>query len=203
MPDSAPDLLDPLTPSAQAALRGDPKAVEGFILQAGPAVLRVVRQILGTHHPDVEDVAQDALMSALHALPRFRWECSVRHFVWRVAALTAMNARRRVMLRERLTPALADLEAVPADGPSPYGQAVSSRRRQAFLQLLDDLPTAQGEAMLLHAVLGYTVAETAAATGVPLNTVRSRLITAKAALRQHWEDHPELVELADSAEGVL
>jgi DNA-directed RNA polymerase specialized sigma24 family protein len=56
--------------------------------------------------------------------------------------------------------------------------------------------------MLLHGVLGYTVAETAAAMGVPLNTVRSRLITAKATLRQHWEDHPELVELVDLAKGA-
>ena len=39
----------------------------------------------------------------------------------------------------------------------------------------------------MHCVLGYTVQETAAATGSPLNTVRGRLVSAKAALRQRLD----------------
>lgn len=188
-----------LTATARAVLQGETRAVEDFILQAGPTVLRVVRQILGTYHPDVEDVAQDALLSALDSLPRFRWECSVSHFVWRVAALTAMNARRRLELRERLTPGTTEPDEVPGGGDSPFTETACSRHRQAFLRLLEELPAAQSEVMLLHVVLGYTVAETAEAMGVPLNTVRSRLIAAKAQMRQHWQEHPELVELAQGA----
>jgi DNA-directed RNA polymerase specialized sigma24 family protein len=48
---------------------------------------------------------------------------------------------------------------------------------------LDELPPAQSEVLALHIVLGYSVEETAAATSVPVNTVRSRLRAALAALR--------------------
>jgi RNA polymerase sigma-70 factor (ECF subfamily) len=50
-------------------------------------------------------------------------------------------------------------------------------------QLLSDLPELQAEVLALHTMLGYTVEETAQVTGAPVNTVRSRLRAALAALR--------------------
>jgi len=191
--------FDALSAVAAAVQQGQDGAADDLVRLAGPAVLRVVRQILGTHHPDVPDVAQDALLSVLDALPRFRFGCSVSHFIWRVAALTAMNARRRLMLRERLTQSGVETDALPAQRSSPYDQVAHARHRQAFLRMLDELPQAQSEVLLLHVVLGYTVAEIAEAMQIPLNTVRSRLLSAKAVLRQYWQEHPELVELAEGA----
>jgi RNA polymerase sigma-70 factor (ECF subfamily) len=67
----------------------------------------------------------------------------------------------------------------------------AARRRAALRRLLSELPELQAEVLALHTVLGYTVEETAAVTGAPLNTVRSRLRAALSALRQ--------AVLADSA----
>ena len=131
----------------------------------------------------------------IDALPRFRGDASVLHFVWRVAVLTAMNAQRRSQLRARSFADTPDFDDFSAGEPSPFCLAVAGRRRDAFRQLLDELPASQAEAICLHCVLGWTIDEAAALTGVPANTMRTRLATARAALRKRLADDPELSEL--------
>ena len=194
-----PSRTDALCALAGAVVAGDPRAIEAFVKAAGPPVLGVARKILGKCHPDVEDVVQEALFAALDALPRFRRECSVLHFVCRVAVLTSMNARRRLRVHELITSDSADVDQRPADEPTPMGHALSARRREAFRRLLDELPPEQAEVLALHCVLGYTVAETALSTGAPANTVRGRLITAKNVLRQRMAADPQLCELMRGA----
>jgi len=177
------DGLDSLVP---AVLRSDAAAIRALVRGIGPRVVRVVRQVLGLGHPEVEDVAQDAVFGVLEALPHFRGESSVLHFASRVALLTAMNARRRLRLRERHISELPpeSLDAFQAPGASPMLDLAARRRRLAVEELLNELPPAQAEALAMHLILGFTIAETAEACGVPPNTVRSRLLTAKAALRR-------------------
>src|SRR4051794_15105878 len=85
---------DPLADLARAAAAGEPRAVRTFIVTVGPHVLRVVRRVMGASHPDADDVAQEAAVGIIDALPRHRGECTVLHFACRVAVLTAMKARR-------------------------------------------------------------------------------------------------------------
>lgn len=178
-----------------AILAGDRRGIERFVTLAGPTVLRVVRRMLGTHHPEVEDVAQEALFASLDALPRFRGECSMAHFVWRVAVLTSMNARRRLRLREKISADLACPDEVATSEESPLQHTLAHRRREALRLLLDQVPEAQAEVLALYCVLGYTTAEIAETTRVPLNTVKSRLNAAKAHVRVHLDQDPELMDL--------
>ena len=190
---------DPLAELVASVVAREPRAIEALVRATSPAALRVVRQILGTRHPDVGDVVQEAVFAAVEALDSFRAECTVLHFVCRVAALTAMNARRRLRLREQIAPDTDTLDQFPSDEPTPFGHTLARKRRDVFRQLLDELPAVQSEVLALHCVLGFTVAETAAATGVPLNTVRSRLLAAKAALRDRLSEDHELWELVRGA----
>jgi DNA-directed RNA polymerase specialized sigma24 family protein len=120
---------DPLLHVARAAARGDGRSVGNLVIELGPAVLRVTRRVLGVHDRDAEDVAQEAILAALAALQNFREECSVSHFFCRVAALTALNARRRTRLRTLIAPDSERAMAVEADAPSPMAAAVAARRR--------------------------------------------------------------------------
>jgi RNA polymerase sigma-70 factor, ECF subfamily len=182
--------LDPLAEAARAASGGDARATEKLVFASGPSVLRVVRKIMGTCHPDVDDVAQDAIYAALDALPRFRGESTVLHFIWRVAALTAINARRLVRLRELVPSECIDLDELPGNAPSPMSNVVAARQRRAFRQLLDELPPAQAEVMALHCVVGLTIGETAAATGaVMLGRMQLERRDAERALRHSGRSH--------------
>jgi RNA polymerase sigma-70 factor (ECF subfamily) len=109
-----------------------------------------------------------------------------------------MNARRRAAHRQRTTPNVPpdELAELARDDQSPAEQLAAARRREVVRLLLADLPPPQAEVLALHTMLGHSVAETAAVTGVPVNTVRSRLRTALAALRERAGADAILAETA-------
>ncbi len=181
------------------AAAGEKKATRALLVAVGPAMLRAVRKVLARSTPDVEDVLQEAMEALVSALPRFRGECTVLHFAWRVAVLTALANRRRLDLRAQWTvDAEALLLAEPVAGdPSPAEEAALRDRRAALGTLLDELPAAQAEVLVLHAALGFTVEEIAGAIGRPAETVRSRLRLAKQALRERIHASPKLTEILE------
>ena len=188
---------DPLLSLARAAARGDREAQRTLLVSIGPALLTTVRGMLGVRHPDVEDVLQDAMEAVYRALPSFRAECRMVHFACRVAVQTALNARRSARYREQRTPSTAHDALVEraSDEQSPAEARAAAERREALRRLLDELPVAQAEVLALHVVLGYSVDETAAATGAPRDTVRSRLRAALGALRTRVDQDCVLLEI--------
>jgi RNA polymerase sigma factor (sigma-70 family) len=193
-------LSDELAALARAANAGRADAVRTLIVSVTPAVLRAVRGVLGNAHPDVEDVAQEAVFRFVHALAGFRYESSVLHFACKVAVHTALNARRGQKRRgegrtEELTP--SDHMSL---GPAPDEELACAARRSAVRELFATLPTAQAEVFVMHIVLGFSVEETAAACDVPANTVRSRLRLAKQAMRMRASSIPALRDLVEVAE---
>jgi RNA polymerase sigma-70 factor (ECF subfamily) len=69
------------------------------------------------------------------------------------------------------------------------------RRQHKWRALLTELPPPQAEALVLRAVEGFTLEEIAQLTGVPIETVRSRLRLAKAALRDRIANDATLADL--------
>lgn len=186
--------MDPLGSLASAALSGDRGAERTLFVMLGPSLLRVVRGALGPAHPDAEDVLQEALAAVHRALPGFRGQCKVAHFAARVAAQTALSARRRASYRTRYTPTASpdEVAALARDDRSPAEARAAAERLETFRWLLEELPDAQAEALVLHSVLGYSVEETATAQRVPLNTARSRLRNGLNRLRERVLGDPRL-----------
>ena len=162
-------------------------------------MLRAIRKVLVRDTPDVEDVAQEAMEALIAALPSFRGECTVLHFAWRVAVLTALANRRRLDLRAQWSADFSGSAVTDAAAtePSPAESVVLRGRREALGLLLDELPANQAEALVLHAALGFTIDEIAAAVGRPAETIRSRLRLAKQVLRERIETSPELSEILE------
>ena len=178
--------------------RGDADALRTFLSAIVPQLLRVVRSVLGPTHSDLEDVAYEAAYAVVASLPTFRGEGTVLHFACRVAVLSAMNVRRRDVAQKRaLLRTATDLESVELDAPNPEENAQASSLAPIVRELLATLPDTLAEALALHVVLGYTVAEIAEAASLPLETVRSRLRLAKQALRKRALNSPKLREAID------
>jgi RNA polymerase sigma factor (sigma-70 family) len=195
-PEAAPPRADDLLGLARAAAARDPAAIRTLVTELGGAMLRSVRKVLGPHHPDVEDTTQEAVLALLQALPSFRAECTVLHFASRIAVMTALGTRRRLRVRARFDEPDAPIDvASDESGASPFAEAVSNRRREMVLDVLDRMPEATAEALALHFVLGYTVDEIAALAGVSPNTVWSRLRLGKEALRRALANNAKLAEL--------
>ncbi|HEX2657683.1 MAG TPA: RNA polymerase sigma factor [Polyangia bacterium] len=188
-----------LTELARRAVAGEKDATRTLLLAVGPPMVRAIRKLLAPRTPDVEDVAQEAMEAFLSALPSFRGECTLLHFACRVAVLTALANRRRLDLRAQYAADTFDvtLEQMGADAPSPAEALALRGRREALETLLDELPAAQAEVLVLHAVLGFTLEEVAAASAKPLETIRSRLRLGKQTLRQRIQANPGLSEILE------
>jgi RNA polymerase sigma-70 factor (ECF subfamily) len=187
---------DPAFELARRAGTGDATATRRLLELVAPRVVRAVRAVMGTHHPDVEDAVQLSLIGLIHALRSFRGDCSPERFAARIAVRTAGAVRRRARTRSAREDGTTDPDTFA-------GHAIderAERRKAALRALLDELPEEQSEALAMRVALGWSLQEIASTTGAPVNTVRSRLRLAKEALRRRLEADPELAAELDHLE---
>ena len=192
-----PQVADDLAALVHRCRRGEADATRTLLTTLGPSMLQMVRRVLGVNDSDVEDVFQEALMGVVKALPGFRGECSTRHFGCRIATLTALKARQRRRGGNERSRPVDDEE--PWEGVDEHDFALASCRRQILRRLLDELPGAQSEALVLHYIAGLTVDEIARAVRAAAETVRSRLRLAKAALRERAAADPSMLDLLEDS----
>lgn len=195
-PGEDPDLAPPRLPDALAdhiapCVAGDPDATAVLLRAVGPALLRSVRAILGPAHPELEDVVQDSMIAFLRGLETFRRESSVIHFASRIAMRRATDYLRQGRSRGRLVTSLADMATAGVAGQE-QDTARQLRHRHTLRAILDELSDVQVETLLMRVVFDYSIEEIAEATLVPINTVRSRLLLAKKALRNRIESSNDL-----------
>lgn len=189
---------DPLWALYIKAANGDANAQRTLLAALGPALLRVIRAVLGSGHADVEDALQEAMLAIHASLPSFRGECTITHFACRIALKTALKVRRYTAYRARSTsPASNDqLDNLASSIAVESSDTIAAHERREILrELLCQLPVVQAEVLGLHTMLGYSIEQTAAATGAPINTVRSRLRNALSALRDRVNTDQTLLEV--------
>lgn len=151
---------------------------------------RLVRSavLMGADPHAAEDLVQTALAKCYFSWDRVTKAADPDAYVHRVLINTMLDGRRRRWWGER--PTLAIPDAVATDTSD--GFADQDALRGALLQL----PASQRQVLVLRYYADLTEAQTAAALGVPVGTVKSR---ASRAL-QTLESDPSLRELT-SGEG--
>jgi RNA polymerase sigma-70 factor (ECF subfamily) len=193
-PASAPDALNDLAVRARG---DDPVAVRRLVDAVAPLVFRVVCGVFGRQHPDVDDVTQVALVQVLKARKSFRGDSTFSYFVSRIALRTAIKSWRRGHRSRERDRDRHLLEAAAEPAASSPEAVMLARCQQVWWRLLESLPRAQAETLILRVILDYSLEETATATGVPWNTVRSRLRTAILNLRRRFDEDPSLADLLE------
>ena len=138
---------------------------------------------------DAEDVVQAAFLKAYRALPRFERGAAFRPWLLRIVINEAKNAARSAGRRRVATARLTELDVRPVGG-DPLDSALSEDRRRELLAALRTLPSAQQRVIACRYFLDLDERETAAALGLPVGTVKSRLHRALRRLRSRLE--PEL-----------
>jgi RNA polymerase sigma-70 factor (ECF subfamily) len=148
-----------------------------LVHEHAPALYRIAYRLVGDAH-DAEDVVQDTLRSAWKS--RGQFERGRGRRAWLAAIL-----RRRVVDRWRRAGRKTVLVGdgpldVPVDAVDPANHGLTDEMQQA----LAELPRELRESLLLVVVGELTHQETAAALGVPLGTVLSRVSRARVRLRK-------------------
>jgi RNA polymerase sigma-70 factor (ECF subfamily) len=161
---------DALRAQIEAAVGGDTHAAQALLLRVLPRVRNLIRYLV--RGEDLDDLAQDALLRVLERLPSFRGEGRFEAWVDGVTVrVTLRNMGKRRMAESRASAALPD-ELANHAASRPSTRYVARRRAVAAL---DQLPMPQRVTLVMHHVLGMTVAEIATELSVPGETVRSRL----------------------------
>src|SRR5438067_4585894 len=106
---------------ARLASSGDRIATSKLLRLLAPRISRVVRAVLGAHHPDVDDAFQLSLIGFVQALPAFRGECDPAGYATTIAVRTALATRRRA--RTHMTRQETTASILPHLGPSPCDAA--------------------------------------------------------------------------------
>jgi RNA polymerase sigma-70 factor (ECF subfamily) len=189
---AVPEASDPLANLLSTARAGDRTAMRRLLGLLGPRLLRVVRGVLGPGHPELEDVLQDATVLVVRALADFRGEGQVEGYAVRITLRAAISARKKY--RARVARIDEASEERHDDAPAPSEEVLAKKRRALLRSLLDELPEAQAEALVLRSVLGHSLEVTASVAGVPANTLRSRMRLAREALKRRIEADPVLLE---------
>jgi RNA polymerase sigma-70 factor (ECF subfamily) len=176
-------------PRIAAAAAGDRAAASALAAELLPRTRNVVR-FLVRGDSDVDDFTQNALIEVLRALQSFRGESSLTTWADRITVRTVMRQLgRRQREREQRARLGTEQQALHGEVAEPEGYA--ARRRLA--RVLDGLPDAQRQALVLHHVVGMSVPELATELGVSFDTAKSRLRLGMERLRNHYlggrDDH--------------
>ena len=165
--------------AAQADTR---REFEERLAECGPLAYRVARGVL-RNSADAEDVAQEALLRAYQRFDRLRDRSRFRAWLVRIAfrlALDRLRSGKRRELRETLwSPPEHQPPAATAEDLAASGEF------QARLEnALAELPEKLRLVLLLAAMEGHTIDETAGILGISTGTVKSRIFYARKQLAE-------------------
>lgn len=151
--------------------------LEQLIAEHGEAVYRVARSVVGDAMA-AEDVAQEALLKAWQALPSYRGEAPLRSWLLRITHNTAVSSIRR-RREDPLDPAV-----LPEHAPDDSTEHAVERRASmaAFETALAELDELSRSIVVLRELEGLAYEDIADLVGVPLPTVKTRLLRARRVL---------------------
>ncbi|HMM76312.1 MAG TPA: RNA polymerase sigma factor [Gammaproteobacteria bacterium] len=184
---------DEAEPSDEALMRayarGDITAFDRLYARHRAGLFRYLRRLL-TDSALIEDVYQDVWMRVMQARERYVDTARFTTWLYTIAHNRVMDHHRAARLREAgRVGALDDEEGdalarLPDPAPPPEQLLERARLVQRVVAAVDALPAAQREAFVLQQEGGLSLAAIAEATGVDVETAKSRLRYAYAKLRR-------------------
>ena len=181
----------------EALRRHEPTAAERLVTTYGERAYRLATSITGNKQ-DAEEVVQDAFWTAVRKIETFRGESAFGSWLYRIVANAAYQKLRGRQSRDR---DLSLDEALPAFdargrhvGPIADWSArvddhsVQTELRVALTAAIDELPPVARAALVLRDVEGFSNLEIAAALGLSVPIVKSRVHRARLFLRKQLGD---------------
>lgn len=183
----------------QSAQKGDLDAFNTLILHYQDTVFNTAVRILGDEDL-AQDAAQEAFISAFRSISTFRGG-SFKAWLMRTVTNACYDELRRQKRRPTtpLEPETSDGEEIDSPkwladkGMTPAQKAEADELEHAIQHCLDALPTEFRSAIVLADIQGMDYTEVAAASKVPIGTIKSRIARARLRLRECLRSFEELI----------
>ena len=131
--------------------------------------LRVVNR-----REEAEEVAQDVFMTIFRNLKNFRFESSLKTWIYRITVNTAINCAKRFSKHEAVEYTEALNVAAPVENATQENLSEENISR-----LLEAVTADQRACLVLRGVEGLSYQQIAQTLKIPVNTVRSRIKRAR------------------------
>ncbi|MBB5742925.1 RNA polymerase sigma-70 factor (ECF subfamily) [Microbacterium ginsengiterrae] len=159
---------------AGRAADGDIAAFEVLVRRYTPMMRAYARRVL-VSGADVDDVVQEAFVTAWQRLSDLEDLSAVKSWLMRIVGRKAMD---RVRARRPQVP-IDDIDHPVSTDASPARTVEARAGVEALSAALGELPDAQRQSWVLREMGGLSYEEVAAELGVPVTTVRGLLARAR------------------------
>jgi len=165
---------------------GDPQAFGQLYDRYDRASFQFVRRMLGSTHADAaEDLHQETWISIARSAAAFDpRKASFAAWLFTIARRKVWDYFRRQKVAVLVSADEEGATMAPDPGPTPLERMQSRELAQRLVLAIEALPLEQRSAFLLFTYAELPLAEIAVATGVGLETAKSRLRYARMRLRQ-------------------
>jgi RNA polymerase sigma-70 factor, ECF subfamily len=172
-------------------------AYEGLIGRFQQPVFNLVSRLLWDPS-DACDVVQEVFINIFRKIGAFRGESSLKTWVYRIAVNQAHNHCRWSGRHRGHEVGLEDddrnggyRDTLSSGGASPYDYALDRERHRMVEEALAQVSPAFRSAVVLRDVEDLRYEEIAEILGLPLGTVKSRILRGREALRRQLEKRLE------------
>jgi len=166
------------------ALQGDQEAFTRLVSRYQRQIFNLGYRMLGSAE-DAEDITQEAFLRAYAALPSFQAGRKFSSWILSIASNLCIDILRR---RRFAWLSLEDVSFRAASSlEEPPGAALRRERADQVQQLLGRLPEKYRLVVILRYWYDFSYDEIAEATGLSLNTVKTRLHRARGMLARAME----------------
>lgn len=160
----------------QRACAGDMRAFERLYREHAGRVYGLCLRM--TRDPQLaEDCTQDTFINAWRALPKFETRSSLSTWLHRIAVNVSLAKRRKI----------SPVEPVPEDdeeGAAAEWSLETPVEVQEIETAISQLPEGARDALVLHALYGYSHGEAAQMLGIAEGTCKAQLHRARKLLRE-------------------
>jgi RNA polymerase sigma-70 factor (ECF subfamily) len=166
--------------------QGEVRAFEELVRRHRTPVFSFLLRLTGDRGR-AEDLCQETFLRVVRAAEAWEPRALFRTWLYAVARNQAQDEARRKAFRRTEADADPAAAAGASDAPDPEAAAAGALLRPKLEAALAALPEEQREVFLLREHAGLRFPEIAEVTGVPENTVKSRMRYALEALRERLE----------------
>jgi len=190
----------------QAAIKGDLEAFNQLVMVYQDSLYNQAYWLMKEREA-AEDMTQEAFIRAFQSLKSYRGG-SFRSWLARIVTNLCLDELRRVKRRPTIPLLPSDPEGEENDSPGWLAdpsmnveEAVESSELNTNLRrLVEGLPAEYRTALVLVDILEYDYAEAAQAMGIPIGTLKSRLVRARLRLRAKLEKQTPFIRNRPFAE---
>jgi RNA polymerase sigma-70 factor, ECF subfamily len=164
--------------------RGDESAFAELVEQYKEMVLNLAARMTG--NPDnAEDMAQEVFLRVWKAVPKFRGECKLSTWIYRITINLCVAEKKTARSRSAFVavddPANSGIPQLRTESDNIYAEEVVLKER--LVPLLAQMPDYYRTAISLYYLKDMSYQEIADIMSVPIGTVKSYLFRGKAWLR--------------------